>query len=161
MNSPDLRDSDIVEVEFGERVMVVRPVNLYRCRIDEDVFIGPFVEIQAGARVGRGSRVQSHSFICTGVSIGADCFIGHGVAFINDTFAKGGPAGGDTSLYLETVIEDGVAIGSNATILPVTIAAGTVIGAVVTSSITEPGTYAGNPARKIRELPTMDANGDG
>lgn len=141
----------IVKVLFGQNVTVVEPVNLYGCSIGADSFIGPFVEIQNGASIGARCKIQSHTFICDLVSIGDDCFIGHGVMFINDTFSNGGPAKGDRSLYKSTIIGKGVSIGSNATILPVTICDNVVIGAgsVVTKDITNPGKYAGNPAKKI------------
>jgi acetyltransferase-like isoleucine patch superfamily enzyme len=86
------------------------------------------------------------------VSIGDECFVGHGVMFVNDTFADGGPAQGDRSKWKPTRVGDRVSIGSNATILPVKIAEGTVIGAgaVVTRDILRPGVYAGNPARPLR-----------
>ena len=121
----------------------------------DHTFVGPFVEIQKQVSIGARTRIQSHSFICELVTIGSDCVVGHGVMFINDTFASGGPARGDKSLWRSTTIGDGVSIGSNATIMPVTICSGTVIGAgaVVTRDITEPGIYAGNPARKLRPLP--------
>jgi|SRR5665213_2083772 len=151
---PDIRRIGIVDVAFGERVVVTDPCNLYGCRLGDDVFVGPFVEIQKQATVGARSRVQSHAFICELVIIGEDCFIGHGVMFINDRFANGGPAKGDKSLWQATQIGNRVSIGSNATIMPVSVCDGTVIGAgaVVTSDITEPGIYAGNPARKLRNL---------
>lgn len=153
-NEPTIHTSGIVDVEFGRNVTVVAPVNLYGCVIGDDCRIGPFVEIQRGARIGRRTKVQSHSFICELVDIGEDCFIGHGVMFINDTFAEGAPAGGDRSLWRPTRIGDGVSIGSNATILPVSICSLTVIGAgaVVVRDITEAGVYAGSPARRIRDL---------
>jgi acetyltransferase-like isoleucine patch superfamily enzyme len=95
--------------------------------------------------------VQSHTFICELVSIGEDCFIGHGAMFINDTFAAGGPARGQKHLWRPTVIGDRVSIGSNATILPVRICDDVIIGAgaVVTKHITASGVYVGNPARKL------------
>ncbi len=144
----------IVDCELGANVTVVEPVNLYGCRVGADTFIGPFVEIQRGAVVGNRCRVQSHAFICDLVEIGDDCFIGHGVMFVNDPFTRGGPARGDRSLYKPTRIGDNVSIGSNATILPVSIVAGVVIGAgaVVTRDIENPGVYAGNPARRLRAL---------
>lgn len=147
--------ADIVDARFGRNVKIVRPVNLYGCTIGDDCFVGPFVEIQRGVRIGANTRVQSHAFICELVTIGDDCFIGHGVMFINDTFAAGGPAGGCKALWRSTHIGNKVSIGSNATILPVSICDGTVIGAgaVVTRDIGQPGIYAGNPARKIRALP--------
>ena len=152
MNRPDLHQAQISDVEFGARVKVVEPCNLYGCRIGDDCVIGPFTEIQKGASVGARSRIQSHAFVCELVTIGEDCFVGHGVMFINDTFAGGGPAGGRKELWRETVIGNRVSIGSNATILPVRIADNVVIGAgaVVTKDISEPGTYAGNPARRLR-----------
>ncbi|HVF80445.1 MAG TPA: acyltransferase [Flavisolibacter sp.] len=155
MNQPTLYESKIKDdVVFGQNVKVVAPVNLYGCEIGEDCFIGPFVEIQKDVSIGRRSKVQSHTFICELVSIGDDCFIGHGVMFINDLFATGGPARGDKSLWKETKIGNGVSIGSNATILPVSICDGVVIaaGAVVTKNIIESGIYAGNPAKKLRNI---------
>jgi acetyltransferase-like isoleucine patch superfamily enzyme len=151
--NPQFKKAGIQDVQFGNDVTVVEPVNLYGCRIGDGCFIGPFTEIQKGAVVG--TRVQSHSFICDLVSIGEDCFIGHGVVFINDLFQEGAPARGDTSKYKSTTVGNHVSIGSNATILPVTIADHTVIGAgaVVTKDITEAGIYAGNPARLVRKLP--------
>jgi acetyltransferase-like isoleucine patch superfamily enzyme len=141
-------------VLFGEQTTVVQPVNLYGCRIGDHCFIGPFVEIQKNSRMGNYCRVQSHSFICEGVGIGDHCFIGHGVMFVNDLFSSGGPAEGNIQLWKETRIGDHVSIGSNATILPVIICDHVVIGAgaVVTKDILEPGIYAGNPARLIRNL---------
>ena len=152
MNRPQLHRAEIRDVEFGVRVKVVEPCNLYECRIGDDCFIGPFTEIQKGAAIGARTRVQSHAFICELVTIGEDCFVSHGVMFINDTFASGGPSGRRRELWRETVIGNRVSIGSNATIMPVRIVDNVVIGAgaVVTRDITEPGTYAGNPARRLR-----------
>jgi acetyltransferase-like isoleucine patch superfamily enzyme len=139
------------DVTFGSRVKIVEPCNLYGCDIGDDCFIGPFTEIQRTARIGARTRVQSHAFICELVSIGEDCFIGHGAMFINDTFSTGGPARGQKELWRATRIGNRVSIGSNATILPVCICDDVVIGAgaVVTKDITVSGTYAGNPARKL------------
>ena len=154
MAEPNIRQSGIVNVTFGENVTVIQPVNLYGCQIGSGTFIGPFVEIQKSVSIGANCRVQSHSFICELVTIGDGCFIGHGVMFINDLFATGGPARGDKSLWRSTQIGNNVSIGSNCTILPVSICDGVVIGAgsVVTKNITERGVYAGNPARKLRAL---------
>jgi len=154
MADPILLQAGIVGVQFGERVKVVQPANIYGCTIGDDCFVGPFVEIQKSVSIGKRCRIQSHAFICELVTIGDDCFIGHGVMFINDLFSKGGPARGDTSLWRSTRIGSKVSIGSNATILPVEICDGVVIGAgaVVTKPITVPGVYAGNPARLIRAL---------
>jgi acetyltransferase-like isoleucine patch superfamily enzyme len=154
MNSPEVFRAQVRDVTFGARVKVVDPVNLYECRIGDDCFVGPFVEIQKGVTVGARTRVQSHSFICELVESGEDCFVGHGVMFTNDTFATGGPATGRTDLWRPTRIGRGVSIGSNTTLLPVTICDGTVIGAgaVVTRNIEIRGVYAGNPARLLRKL---------
>lgn len=153
MNQPFVLSSQIRDVNFGTDVKVVQPVNLYECSIGDNCFIGPFVEIQCNAVVGNRTRVQSHSFICEGVSIGEDCFIGHGVMFINDVFATGAPAGNKAG-WKNTKIGNRVSIGSNATLLPVSVCDEAVIGAgaVVTKNITEKGIYAGNPAKMIRRL---------
>lgn len=152
MSRPELSNAGVRDVSFGERVRIVEPTNLYGCSIGDDCFIGPFVEIQKDVTIGRRCKVQSHSFVCELVTIGDDCVIAHGVMFINDLFAKGGPAMGDRTLWRDTRIGNHVSIGSNATILPVSICDNVVVGAgsVVTRDITEPGIYAGNPARKIR-----------
>ena len=155
-NAPsEVRHVGIVNVRCGARVTVVQPCNLYGCEIADDVFVGPFVEIQKDVKIGARTRIQSHAFICELVMIGTDCFIGHGVMFINDVFANGGPARGDKTQWRATRIGHHVSIGSNATILPVSICDDVVIGAgaVVTKSISEPGIYAGNPARRLRSLP--------
>lgn len=154
MAAPKLKQVGIVNVQFGDDVTVMQPVNLYGCEIGDGVFIGPFVEIQKDVTIGARTKIQSHAFICELVTVGEDCFIGHGVVFVNDLFAKGGPALGDKTLWKSTTIGCHVSIGSNATILPVKICDGTVIGAgaVVTHDINEPGIYAGNPARKIRNI---------
>jgi len=151
---PEFCEASIRDVQFGDEVTVVRPVNMYECSIGDRTFIGPFVEIQKGVEIGKRCKIQSHSFVCELVTIGDDCFVSHGVMFINDRFQEGGPAGGDTSKWEKTVIENSVSIGTNATIMPVYICANTVIGAgaVVTKDITEPGVYVGNPAQKLRSL---------
>jgi acetyltransferase-like isoleucine patch superfamily enzyme len=154
MADPILLGCGIVDARFGERVKVVQPTNIYGCEIGDDTFVGPFVEIQKSVKVGMRCRIQSHTFICELVTIGDDTFVGHGVMFINDLFAKGGPARGDKSLWRSTRVGSNVSIGSNATILPVSICDRAVIGAgaVVTKDITVPGIYAGNPARFLRNL---------
>jgi acetyltransferase-like isoleucine patch superfamily enzyme len=150
---PEIWHAGIVDVEFGKNVIVVEPVNLYGCAIGDDSFIGPFVEIQTGAKIGRRCRVQSHSFICELVTIGDDCFISHGAMFINDPFVDGGPAK-ERILWRQTKLGNLVSVGTNATILPVTICDRVVVGAgaVVTKDVTVPGIYAGNPARLLRRL---------
>jgi acetyltransferase-like isoleucine patch superfamily enzyme len=139
------------DVDFGARVRIVEPCNLYGCKIGDDGFVGPFTEIQTGVVIGARTRVQSHAFICELVTIGEDCFVGHGVMFVNDTFSIGSPAGGNRELWRETMIGNRVSIGSNATIMPVRITDDVVIGAgsVVTRDITTSGAYAGNPARRL------------
>lgn len=158
--SPVVRSAGIANATFGDDVTVVEPVNLYGCTIGDGCFVGPFVEIQKDVTIGPRTRVQSHAFICELVAIGADCFVGHGVMFVNDRFATGGPARGRKELWEKTVIGDRVSIGSNATILPVSICDDAVIGAgaVVTRAVTQPGIYAGSPARLIRPLPTAAAS---
>ncbi len=149
-----LLKAEIVDVRFGSGVTVVRPVNLYGCEIGDGTFIGPFVEIQKTAVIGKRCRIQSHAFICELVEIGDDCFISHGAMFINDPFAIGGPARGDKRIWRPTRIGSSVSIGTNATIMPVTIASGVVVGAgaVVTKDLLVKGVYAGNPARLLRLL---------
>lgn len=154
MGKPEIWSSAIRDVTFGENVIVVEPVNIYECSIGDDTFIGPFVEIQKGVKIGRRCKVQSHAFICELVTIGDDCFVSHGAMFINDIFSEGAPARGRKELWKTTTIGNNVSIGTNATILPVVISDNVVVGAgsVVTKDIYEPGVYAGNPARKIRSL---------
>jgi len=151
---PILFETQIKSVKFGKNVKVVAPSNIYDCIIGDDSFIGPFVEIQKNVTIGHRTKIQSHSFICELVTIGDDCFIGHGVMFINDLFQAGEPAGGDSSKWKSTEIKNNVSIGSNSTILPVTICDNVVIGAgsVVTKDIKKPGIYAGNPAKFIRKI---------
>lgn len=151
MPEPRSIDIGLREVSCGEGVTIIQPSNLYGCALADQVFVGPFCEIQRDVSIGKRTKIQSHSFICELVTIGEDCFIGHGVMFINDTFDSGGPARGDKTKWKSTDIGNHVSIGSNATILPVSICSNVVIGAgaVVTKNITEPGTYAGNPARKL------------
>lgn len=151
---PQLLECGIRDVVFGRGVKIVQPANLYGCEIGDDCFIGPFVEIQKDVRIGARTRIQSHSFICELVTVGEDCFIGHGVMFINDRFALGGPARGNKVYWESTVIGNRVSIGSNATLLPVSICDDVVIGAgaVVTRDILQPGIYAGNPAVRLRVL---------
>ena len=155
MGIPQLLNTGIHEnVLFGTDVKIIQPVNLYGCSIGDNCFIGPFVEIQKNVKVGKRTKIQSHSFVCELVTIGEDCFIGHGVMFINDLFSSGAPAGGDQTKWKSTLIGDHVSIGSNVSILPVSICDHVVIGAgsVVTRNISKSGIYAGNPAVFIREI---------
>ena len=144
----------VANVSFGENVKIIEPVNLYGCKIGDNSFVGPFVEIQKDVVIGKNCKIQSHSFICELVEIGDNCFISHGVMFINDLFETGGPAGGDKSKWKVTKIGNNVSIGTNATILPVKIANNVVIGAggVVTKDILHAGVYVGNPVRKLKDL---------
>ena len=154
MPEPTVKHCAVVGVSFGERVTIVEPVNLYGCSLGDDCFVGPFVEIQKRVSIGSRTRIQSHAFICELVTLGSDCFVSHGAMFINDDFARGGPARGNQSVWRPTRVGDRVSIGTNATVLPVTICSDVVIGAgaVVTRDITEPGIYAGNPARRLRTI---------
>ena len=150
----NLRSAGIVDCDFGKSVTVVQPVNLYGCRFGDGCFVGPFVEVQRGVSIGARTKIQSHSFICELVEIGEDCFISHGVKFVNDLFRSGGPARGDRTKWAATKIGNRVSLGTNATILPVAICNDVVVGAgaVVTKDIVQPGIYAGNPARLLQPL---------
>jgi UDP-2-acetamido-3-amino-2,3-dideoxy-glucuronate N-acetyltransferase len=146
----------ISEVEFGDGVHVQSFTNLYGCRIGDETRIGPFVEIQEGAVVGAYCKIQSHSLICTGVEIGDEVFVGHGVMFINDRRPRATTEGGrlqsaeDWTLE-RTVVEERASIGSGATILcGLRIGSGAVVGAgaVVTRDVGQRETVAGVPARR-------------
>ena len=139
------------ELKIHETAKVIDPCNLYGCNICEGVFIGPFVEIQKNVTVGKNSRISSHSFICEGVDIGENVFVGHGVMFINDIF--------DSStiknwVMRNTTIGNDVRIGSNATILPVTIGDNSIVGAgcVVTKDVPPNSVVVGNPSRIIKTI---------
>ncbi|MDP3265893.1 MAG: acyltransferase [Sulfuricurvum sp.] len=151
---PTLYQSKIIDVDFGENVTIIEPTNIYGCQVGNDTFIGPFTEIQKNVKIGENCKIQSHTFICELVTIGDNTVVAHGVMFINDLFATGKPANGDKKLWKSTQIGNNVSIGSNSTILPVSICDNVVIGAgsVVTKNINEAGIYVGNPAKKIRSL---------
>lgn len=142
------------DVKLGKNVKIPYPemVNLYGCDLGNKVFVGPFVEIQHGVKVGSGSRISSHSFICEGVTIGKKVFIAHGVMFINDKFSDSKNLK-DWKMR-KTVIEDNVRIGSNVTILPVKIGKGSIIGAgaVVVKNVPEKSIIVGNPGKVIRKI---------
>jgi acetyltransferase-like isoleucine patch superfamily enzyme len=147
-------------VTLGRRVVLGDFINLYGCRIGDNTKIGPFVEIQKGAAVGRNCKIQSHSFICEGVRIEDEVFVGHGVMFINDRYPRAATESGALQTEADwqvvpTVIEKGASLGSNATILcGVTVGEGAVVGAgsVVTKDVPPHTVVAGNPARKIRSI---------
>ena len=153
-NKPTIYTSQIKDVNFGTNVKIVEPLNMYGCSVGDNTFIGPFVEIQKDVTVGENCKIQSHSFICELVTIGNNTVVAHGVMFINDLFATGQPANGDKNLWKSTTIGNNVSIGSNSTILPVSICDNVVIGAgsVVTRNIEESGIYLGNPAKKVRDI---------
>ena len=146
------KKSSIKNVKFGKNVTIIEPVNLYGCEIEDNCFIGPFVEIQENVKLGRNTRVQSHSFICSNVSIGENCFVGHGVCFINDKF-KNNKLQRNKKKYLKTKVGSDVLIGSNSTILPIIINSKVVIGAgsVVVKNCLKRKIYAGNPAKEIKK----------
>jgi acetyltransferase-like isoleucine patch superfamily enzyme len=160
---PDAPSNDaphrlIDDVDFGEDVVVHSFVNLYGCSIGDGTRIGTFVEIQRGARIGAACKVQSHTFICDGVRIGDEVFVGHGVMFVNDKRPRATAAGGalqtdDDWDLAETCVEDGASIGSGAVILGgVRIGAGALVGAgaVVTKDVAPGSTVAGGAAAVLR-----------
>lgn len=136
-------------VNLEKNVVIMNPSNLYGCTLKEDCFVGPFVEIQKDVEIGESSRISSHSFICEGTVIGRGCFIAHGVMFVNDLFSDS--SGGGKWILRKTVIGNNVRIGSNATILPVTIGDNAIIGAgsVVTKDVPPNTTVCGNPAKEL------------
>jgi acetyltransferase-like isoleucine patch superfamily enzyme len=147
-------------VILGENVSLQDFINLYGCRIGDNTKIGPFVEIQRNVTVGRNCKIQSHSFLCEGVSIEDEAFIGHGVMFINDRYPRSATASGALQTegdwkVVPTVIKKGASIGSNATILcGVTVGEGAIVGAgsVVTKDVPPHTIVAGNPAKVIRKI---------
>lgn len=147
----------INDVTFGDGVVVAPFTNLYGCEVGDETRIGPFVEVQRGARIGRRCKIQSHSFICDGVEIQDEVFVGHGVMFINDdrpraTTDDGEFQGGDDWTLLPTVIERRASLGSGAVILGgVRIGEGALVGAgaVVTRDVAPGETVAGVPARVL------------
>jgi acetyltransferase-like isoleucine patch superfamily enzyme len=148
------------DVKLGKRVKLAKFINLYGCSIGDDTKIGAFVEVQKNSAVGRKCKISSHTFICEGVTIGDNCFVGHGVVFINDNHPRSvndnGAMESDkdwAGRLVMTKVCDGAAIGSNATILGgISIGKNAVIGAgsVVTKSVPAGQTWAGNPARKMK-----------
>lgn len=134
----------MVNVKIGQRTTISHFTNLYGCDLGDDVFVGPFVEIQKNCKIGNKTRISSHSFICEGVEIGENCFIAHGVMFTNDKFTENK----EEWILRKTKIGKNVRIGSNATILPVVIGDNCIIGAgsVVTKDLPNNSLVYGNPA---------------
>ena len=145
--------SKIKNLIHGKGCKIIEPVNIYGSKFGKNVFIGPFVEIQNNTVIGDNTRIQSHSFICEKVTIGKNCFVGHGVMFTNDDLKKG-KVTRDPKLFKKTKLGNNVVIGSNTTLLPVSIVSGTVIGAgsTVTKNINTKGIYAGTPAKLLRKI---------
>jgi len=147
----------INDVAFGDGVVVAPFTNLYGCEVGDETRIGPFVEVQRGARIGSRCKIQSHSFICDGVEIQDEVFVGHGVMFINDdrpraTTEDGELQSGDDWTLLPTVIERRASLGSGAVILGgVRVGEGALVGAgaVVTKDVAPGETVAGVPARVL------------
>jgi acetyltransferase-like isoleucine patch superfamily enzyme len=148
------------DVKLGERVKIFDFTNLYGCSIGDDTKVGTFVEIQKGAMIGRRCKISSHSFICEGVTIEDDVFVGHNVTFINDRFPRATNSGGqlqtEQDWKCETIrVRKGASIGSSATILcGVTIGERAIVGAgsVVTKDVPPHTIVAGNPARTLRKI---------
>ncbi|MCD4752940.1 MAG: N-acetyltransferase [Anaerolineaceae bacterium] len=148
------------DVQLGQNVRIYAFVNLYGCSIGDESRIGTFVEIQKGAKIGKHVKISSHSFLCEGVTVEDNVFIGHGVMFINDKYPRATKEDGDSQseddwVCIPTLVKRGASIGSNATILcGVTIGEGAIIGAgsVVTKNVPAWSVVAGVPARKMYEL---------
>ena len=153
MASPRVLKAQITDITCGENVTIIEPSNVYGCELKDDVFVGPFVEIQKNSVIGDRSKIQSHTFICEYVTIGSDCFVGNGVMFANDLFKEGKPDQNPDS-WGRTVIANNVTIGSNATVLSVRICEGVVIGAgsVVTKDIPANVVAVGNPCKVLKSI---------
>lgn len=148
------------DVKLGKDVKVFAFVNLYGCTIGDNTKVGTFVEIQKGAVIGRNCKISSHTFICEGVTVEDDVFIGHNVTFINDMYPRSTTAGGGLQTEADwkvvpTLIKKGASVGSSVTVLAgVTIGEGAIIGAgaVVTKDVPPWTIVAGNPAKILRPI---------
>jgi len=157
-NSDQLYQRIAPDVKLGQRVRIFAFTNLYGCELGDDVKVGAFVEIQKGARIGNRCKISSHSFLCEGVTLEDEVFIGHNVTFINDRFPRATNADGTPQteadwVCVPTIVKRGASIGSGATILcGVTIGEGATVGAgsVVTKDVPAGAVVAGNPARLLR-----------
>lgn len=147
-------------VILGENVILNDFINLYGCKIDDNTKIGPFVEVQKNAFIGKRCKISSHTFICEGVTIEDDVFVGHGVMFINDKYPRATSESGELQTdddweVIPIVVKQGASIGSNATLLcGITVGSGSIIGAgsVVTRDVPDKTVVAGNPAKIIRKI---------
>src|SRR6266850_911722 len=156
-SEPSAHQTIAPDVKLGRNVRIHAFVNLYGCEIGDETKIGPFVEVQKGAKIGQRCKISSHTFICEGITIEDEVFVGHGVTFINDRYPRATSAGGalqtdDDWTVVPIVVKRRASIGSGATILcGVTIGEDAIIGAgaVVTSDVPANATVAGNPARVL------------
>ena len=148
------------DVELGKKVKIFDFVNLYGCQIGDDTQIGTFVEIQKGAKIGKNCKISSHTFICEGVTIENNVFIGHSVTFINDRYPRATSPGGslqtdDDWECIPSLVKEGASIGSGATLLSgITIGANAIVGAgsVVTRNVPPNTIVAGNPAKVLKKI---------
>ena len=148
------------DVELGKDVRLSKFINLYGCKIGDETKVGAFVEIQKGAKVGRRCKISSHTFICEGVEIEDNVFVGHGVVFINDTYPRATTRAGELETDADwkverTLIRKGASIGSGATILSnITVGGNAIVGAgsVVTKNVPANSIVAGNPAKFLRSI---------